>query len=79
MGYDFMLKAELYVPYIHSTLQEDKSQYGYKKWTGGFDSTMDLTFGIGHSIKSNEEFEKIKDYIGRAEEVANQDKHWQNR
>ncbi len=57
-GTSWLEKAERKVPYIYST--KDPS---YAKWTGGFNSNADLTFGIGHSIKSASEFSQISNFI----------------
>ena len=57
-GTSWLEKAEGNLSYIYSTKDPDK-----KPWTGGFDPNADLTFGIGHSIKSKEEFEAIKKFI----------------
>ena len=64
MGKDFMIVAENNIPYIYSTKQYNpKAKNPYPEWTGVFDSSMDLTFGIGHSIKTEDEFKNISKTI----------------
>lgn len=63
-GKSFMVAAEGEIPYIYSTLEFDTSaENKYPEWKGEFDKDMDLTFGIGHSIKTEEEFNLIKKQI----------------
>ncbi len=57
-GEKWLALAEGNIPYIYST-----KDINHKPWTGSFDSRADLTFGIGHSIKTTEEFENIKKFI----------------
>jgi GH24 family phage-related lysozyme (muramidase) len=57
-GASWLEKAERKVPYIYST--KDPS---YAQWTGGFNSNADLTFGIGHCIKSASEFSQISNFV----------------
>jgi|GEM_PF-6800288 len=58
MGSAFLKKAEGSHPYIYST----KDATG-KEWVGGFDCDADLTFGAGHSIKTEEEFTQLQRFI----------------
>lgn len=49
----FMVAAENEMPYICSTLEFNPSaERPYPEWEGEFDEDMDLTFGIGHSIRN---------------------------
>jgi GH24 family phage-related lysozyme (muramidase) len=57
-GESWLALAEGNIPYIYSTKDLD-----HNPWTGSFDSSADLTFGIGHSIKTADEFKKIKKFI----------------
>lgn len=57
-GQSWLELAEGNYPYIYST--KDKS---HSPWTGNFNASADLTFGIGHSIKTASEFNTIKNFI----------------
>ncbi len=57
-GAQWLAKAEGNIPYIYSTKDPE-----HKKWNGGFDKSQDLTFGMGHSIKTEEEFNDIKNFV----------------
>jgi GH24 family phage-related lysozyme (muramidase) len=57
-GTNWLALAEGNIPYIYSTKTP-----GSPPWTGGFSATADLTFGIGHSIKTASEFNQIANFI----------------
>ncbi|EXG87037.1 phage-related lysozyme (muraminidase) [Clostridium sp. ASBs410] len=57
-GDEWLALAEGNLPFIYST-----KDISHKPWTGAFDPSADLTFGIGHSIKTADEFNSIKKFI----------------
>ena len=64
MGKDYIIAAENRIPYIYSTKQyRPNAEIQYPEWKGKFDSSMDLLFGIGHSIQTEEEFERISEIV----------------
>ena len=64
MGKDYIIAAENRIPYIYSTKQyRPNAEIQYPEWKGKFESSMDLTFGIGHSIQTEEEFERISEIV----------------
>ena len=54
----FLEAGESIVPFIYST-----RTYSPVPWGGGFDSTMDLTFGKDHSVYSEARFNEIRNAI----------------
>ena len=65
-GKSFLVAVEKEIPYIYSTLEYDpNAENNYPEWTGDFNSQMDLTFGIGHSIKTQEEFDYFKQKVDK--------------
>ena len=63
-GKEYIIQIEGNIPYIYSTQEFDASkEVACPEWVGGFDASADLTFGIGHSIKTEEEFNDIKEFI----------------
>ena len=64
IGKDYIIAAENKIPYIYSTKQyKPRAEIKYPEWKGKFDNSMDLTFGIGHSIQTEEEFERISKIV----------------
>lgn len=63
-GKEYVIQIEGNIPYIYSTEEFDASkEVACPEWVGGFDASADLTFGIGHSIKTEEDFNDIKEFI----------------
>jgi hypothetical protein len=54
-AFDFMEAAEASVLFIYSTLF-----FPPRPWTGGWNPDADLTFGMGHSIKTEADFNRIR-------------------
>lgn len=76
-GKEYVIQIEGNIPYIYSTEEFDASnEVACPEWVGGFDVSADLTFGIGHSIKTEEEFNDIKKFVtnNREDETKMQQK-----
>lgn len=75
-GRGFLVAVEREIPYIYSSLEFNPlAEIQCPEWRGDFDSEMDLTFGIGHSIKTKEEFDyiksKVEEYRDDTEKMVN--------